>query len=158
MSNAPVARLQGLSEEEKEKLSGIFKRKLIFRSILFVGAILVSLGVILYFNRYSSSYKMEDNLEVINVVFVVLIVLCARLLFSEFMEYGKEKGSPNKKVIRTVVSGIHNGKIALGNKSFGKEDFLLNATDFDLLKAGDEVILELSAKSNTLFAIKRAVK
>ena len=86
----------------------------------------------------------------------MLIVLCARLLYSEFMEYGKETGSPNKKVIRTIVTGVSGGKIALGNKSFGKEEFLLGAPDFETLQKDNEVILELSARSNTLFSIKRA--
>lgn len=97
-------------------------------------------------------------MEVINVVFVVIVVICTRFLFSEFMEYGKETGSQNKKVINTRIAGRQDGKIILGNKPFGKEDILLDNSDFDYLQSGDEVLLELSAKSNIIFSVKKLRK
>ena len=51
-----------------------------------------------------------------------------------------------------------NNKIVLGNKSFSKDEILLDTSDFDSLQAGDEVQLELSAKSNMLFSVKKIVQ
>lgn len=155
MPTFPIARLQSLSEEEKIKLSGIFRRKLLFRASLFFTIMAVSIAVILFFNKYISSYKVEDNLDVINVVFVIITALFARLIFSEFMEFGKEIRSPNKKVIHTKIAGRNEGKIFLGNKSFAKDEILLDSSDFDFLQKGDDVQIEISARSNTLFSVKK---
>ncbi len=111
-----------------------------------------------YFNEFRDGNSAMDNLEVINVVFVIISVLCARLLISEISEYRKEAGSPVNKIIHTRIAGRKDGKIILGNKSFGKEEIILDASDFDSLQGGDEVVLELSAKSNTIFSVKKASK
>lgn len=158
MSTAPVARLQSLSEEEKLKLSGILKRKLLVRAFIFIAAILAGIAVVVFFNKFSSSYNVEDNLEIINVVFVVVIVVCARFLFSEFADYRKEEASPSKRVVHTRIVGRQGDKIVLGNRSFGSEDILLDNSEFDSLKGGDNVVLELSAKSNLIFSVKKSSK
>jgi hypothetical protein len=157
MSSSPVARLQSLSDEEKEKLSAVLRRRLFFRSGIFFAMVLTCVAIILYFNIYNDNH-VNDNLEIVNVVFVVISVLCARLFVSEFLEYKKEISSPVKKLVQTRVAGKKDGKIILGNKSFGKDDILLDASEFDSLRDGDEVILELSAKSNTIFSIRRILK
>ena len=126
--------------------------------LLFVAVILACLGITFYFNLYKELYDFGDNLGVLNVVFVVIIVICSRLSYSEIRYYKKEINSHNKKIIRTRVGGVENGKIILGNKSFSKEEIILNNSDFDLLKGGDDVILELSAQSNTIFSVKRIMK
>ncbi len=123
---------------------------------MFLSAIVLSTAMVIYFNKYNSSYG--DSLGIVNVVFVVIIVLCARLLYTEVLEYGKEMRSPNKKVIHTRIAGIKNGKVMLGNKSFSKEEILLDSSEFDSLQGGEEVMLELSAVSNTLFSVKRVQK
>jgi len=158
MSSAPLARLQLLSEEEKAKLTGIFRRRLIARAAAFSLMILTCIAVILYFNKYRGDYRADDNLEIINVVFVVILVIGARLLVSEILEYSKELKSTSKKVIRTRVLDRKDDKIVLGNKSFSKDQILLDTSDFDSLKGGDEVLLELSAKSNTIFSVKKVSK
>lgn len=158
MSTAPIARLQSLSEVEKIKLSEVLRRKLLLRAVIFIAAILAGAAVVVFFNKYSIGYNIEDNLDVINVVFVVIIVVCARFLFSEFMEYGKEVRSSNKRVIYTKIAGRQDDKIVLGNKSFGREDILLDDSGFESLNRGDEVVLELSAKSNLIFSIKKTSK
>ena len=156
--SSPIPRLEALSDIEKEKLISVFKGKFIVKLILFLSMILFGIGVMIYFNKYSSNYKVEDNLEVINVVFVVMVVVCSRFLISEFSDYRKEVKSPNKKIILTRVAGRSSNKIMLGNKAFGKADILLDSSDFDLLNRGDEVRLEISAVSNTLFAVKQISK
>ena len=158
MATAPIARLEGLSNEERIGLSVVLKKKLLLRTVIFIATILAGIGVLVFFNTYSTSYSANDNLEVINVVFVVIIVVCVRFLYSEFGEYGKEVGSPNKRVLRTKVLGRQGAKIMLGNKSFGKEDILLDNSEFDALNGGEEVVLELSAKSNLIFSVKKASK
>lgn len=158
MSSAPIARLQVLSEAEREKLSAILLRRLLIRSSLFLLMILTCIAILLYFNKYSGNYRAEDNLEIINVVFVVIVVVVSRLLVSEILESSKEMKSASKKVIRTKVLDKKNNKIVLGNKSFSKDEILLDTSDFDSLQAGDEVQLELSAKSNMLFSVKKIVQ
>jgi hypothetical protein len=155
--SAPIARLAALSDEEKTKLSAILKQRLLLRSFLFFLGIFVSIAVIVYFNRYGH-VKSEDNLGLINVVFIVMAVLCARLLYAEFSDYGKEIGSPNKRIIRTRMSGKKGSKIVLGNKTFSKENILLDSSAFDSLQGNEEVQLELSAKSNIIFSVKKAAK
>jgi len=156
--SSPIARLQALSEEEKTKLFVVLKRKLLVRLAVFFFGILLSLAITIYFNNYSGNSKIEDNLGLLNVFFIVIIVLCARLIYAEVLDYGKEIGSPNKKIIHTKIAGRQDGKIILGNKSFSKEDLLLDNSDFDSLKGGDDVVLELSAKSNIIFSVKKALR
>jgi hypothetical protein len=151
------ASLQSLSDQEKEKLSAILRRKLYLRGGVFFGMILTCSAIMLFFNKYNVNYQVEGNLGVINVVFVVISVIGARLFVSEILEFNKETSSPVKKIIRTKVAGRKDDKIILGNKSFSKEEILLDSSEFDLLKGGDEVTLELSAKSNTIFSIRRTV-
>ena len=126
--------------------------------LLFAAVILACVSITLYFNRYRDLYDFGDNLGVLNVVFVVIIVICSRLSYSEMRYYKKETRSADKKLIRTRVGGVENGKVILGNKSFAKEEILLDSADFDSLRGGDEVTLELSVQSNTIFSLKRVVK
>lgn len=152
------ARLEALSDPEKVKLVALLKRRLIFRAAMFSLAIAVSLGIMLFFNNYNSSYKTEGNIGIVNVVFVVVIVLCSRLLFADIQEYGKESRSHNKKIILTRLGGKAGNKIILGNKSFSRDEILLDNSEFDSLQKGDDVILELSAVSNLIFAVKKPSK
>lgn len=156
--SSPIARLLSLSEEERLKLSSVLKRKLLLRIFIFTIAILTSIAIVVFFNGPVGYDKARDNLEVINVVFVVIIVVCARFMFSEFMEYNKEVTSSHKKVVRTRVAGLDGDKIILGNRSFGKEEIVLDNSHFEGLKAGDEVLLEISTRSNTIFSVKKAPK
>lgn len=158
MSSSPVARLQILLEEEKAKLYAILLRKLLVRACIFTLMILTCIAILLFFNKHSANYRIEDNLEVLNVVFVVILVIVARLFVSEIFEFRKEIRSTSKKIIRTRVLGKENNKIVLGNKSFSKDEIILDASDFDSLKAGDEVQLELSVKSNIIFSVKKIVQ
>lgn len=150
--------IETLSADERSKLISILKKKLIARAILFISAIVVSLGVVIYFTAFRTGTTSDDNIGIINVVFVVVIVLCARLLYAEVSDYGKEIASQEKKVTNTRIVSKQDGKIVLGNKSFGKEDILLNNYDFDTLQAGDDVILEISTKSNLIFSVKKVGK
>ena len=156
--SSPIARLKSLSEEEKSKLSAVLRRKLFLRVGIFSSIVLVCLVVMMYFNTFSGSYKVEDNLEIINVVFVVISVLCLRLVISEILEFGKETRSPNKKVIHTRIAGRKGDEIILGNKSFSKSEILLDNSEFDSFKGGEDVVLELSAISNSIFSVKRIVR
>ncbi len=96
-----------------------------------------------------------NNLEVINVVFVFISVICARMVVSEAMDYRKEIKSPHKKVIETKILGSKEGKIMMGNKLFDEDDFLFGAPDFNFFQNGDNVRIEFSAKSDMLFSIKK---
>ena len=157
MSSPSVARLKDLSEEEKIKLKKIFFRKLSLRALIFVGIIQVCIIAMLYFNKFSI-YKSEDNIGVLNVVFIMIMVVCGRFMYSEIWDYKKEIRSPVKRMIDTRIAGRKDGKIILGNKSFARNEILLDAPGFDSLQRGDEVTLELSAKSNTIFSIRRTSK
>ena len=152
----PVSvKLEKFTDEEKAVLTSFLKKRLLFIGGIYLGVILISIAFIYYFNKYSENYRIHDNMEVINVVFVVIGVLCGRLLFSEVIGYGKEIKSENKKVVQTKIIGRKDGKVTLGNKSFNEEDFIFGAVGFDSLQSGDSVIIELSAKSDTLFRIRR---
>ena len=149
------ARLEKFSEEEKKELASIFKRKFFAIAGIYLLIMLLSIAAITYFNLYSEQYYIQNNLEVINVVFVVITALCGRLLIAECRDYLKEINSSDKKVIETKIIGKKNNEIILGNKLFEEDDFLLHAVDFDLLNVGDSVRIELSAKSDSLFSIKK---
>ncbi len=131
------------------------RKKLIIRVGVFSALVLLCLAVMMYFNMFSGNYKVEDNLEVINVAFVVISVLCLRLVVSEILEFGKETRSSNKKVIHARIVGRKGDEIILGNKSFAKDEILLDNSEFDSFKGGEDVILEISAVSNTIFSVKR---
>ncbi len=148
-------RLENFSAEEKTKLSSIMKKKLFIFCGIYISVILFSVGFIVYFNNHSENYYFENHLEVINVVFVFISVICARMVVSEAMDYRKEIKSPHKKVIETKIIGRKEGKIMLGNKLFAQDDFLFGAPDFNSFQNGDNVRIELSAKSDMLFSIKR---
>jgi hypothetical protein len=146
---------QVFSEEEKIKLRSVLGSKLMIRASMFSLMTLTRLGVLLFFNKYNTKFQVEDNLEIINVVFVVILVICSRLLISEIAEYRREVKSSTKRIVRTHIGGSKGNRILLGNKLVAKNEMVLDDTDFDLLKGGDEVILELSTKSNLLFSVKK---
>ena len=149
------ARLENLSVEEKSKLSVILKKRLFLFSGIYLSVILVSVAFIVYFNKYSENYYFQNHLEIINVAFVFISVICARMVVSEVIDYSKELNSPHKKVIETKILAVKDGKITLGNKSFSEDDFIFGAEAFNSLQSGDSVRVELSAKSDMLFSIKR---
>lgn len=149
------SRLENFSEEEKRELSSVLGKDLFVFVFIYASVILVSIALMLYFNIYSENYYFENHLEVINVVFVVIFVICARMIFSETMDYCKEIKSPQKKIIETKIDEKKDGEIVIGNKSFDTDDFLFEVADFDLLQSGDVVQIVMSAKSDTLFSIKR---
>jgi len=151
---APV-KLEKFTDEEKTLLTSVLRKRLLFIGGIYLGVILISIAFIFYFNKYSENYHIQDNMEVINVVFVVIAVLCGRLLVSEVLGYGKEIKSENKKVIQTKNIERNNDKLALGNKSFGEGDFIFGTVDFDSIQSGDNVEIEISAKSDTLFRIRK---
>jgi NhaP-type Na+/H+ or K+/H+ antiporter len=151
----PPVRLEKFSDEEKTRLRSFLGRRLLLFSGIYGGVIAVSLSFMIFFNVYSDKYPILDHLEIINVAFIVISVLCGRLLVSEIIEFRKEMNAEEKRVIQTRIMGLKDGKIGLGNKSFYEEDFLFGADDFDLLKAGDNVEIQISAKSDMLFRIKR---
>ena len=151
------ARLENFTEEEKKILSEILKKKLFVISAIYVIVILLSVAFMIYFNKYSESYFLQNNLEVINVVFVIISVICARMLVSEILEYAKEIKSPVKKVVETKILGRDENRISLGNKSFDENDFIFGIDDFESFKIGDNVRIELSAKTDTLFTLKKVL-
>lgn len=152
----PIARLEDFSKEEKNRLSSILVRKLYLSGSICMAILLVCIALLVYFNNNSQNFRVEENLGTANVVFVIIIVICGRLFVSEIMDYYKEVGASQKKVIFAKIGGRKDGKIVLGNKSFGKNEMLLDVLDFDSLKEGDDVKIELSAKSNRLFSVKKA--
>ena len=96
---------------------------------------------------------LEENL--LNVAFFIMAAIPARILFGEFLEYRKEVRSPVKKIVHTKISKRDGNKITIGNQQFKKEDIILDVSGFDELRAGDHVSVEHSAKSHTLFSVKR---
>lgn len=151
----PPVKLTPFAPEEKALLASILRRRLFIVGGIYAGLITASIFFAVYFNMYSANFHILDNLEVINVVFAVVIALSGRLLVSEIIDYRKEIKSPDKKVIQTRILGVKDGKVTLGNKSFHEEDFLFSAEDFDTFKSGENVEIEISAKSDMLFRIKR---
>ncbi len=149
----PIAQLQSLSEVERTRLVSIFKKLTFRKSAFFAIPVLISIVALIYFNSSDVGLFSKEYLEITNVTFVVITVLCLRLIVSEFIDYGKEIKSPNKKIIKTHITDMKNGEIVLGNKSFSREEVLLDAPDFLTLKKGDAVTLELSVRSNTIFSI-----
>lgn len=148
-------RLENFSEAEKRELIAILKKRRSSRVALFVLLILVFLSCLVYFNGFSQPPSVQDKLEILNVVFVVIFVIGGRLVVSEVVEYKKESAAEQKKVLNTKILAVSGNKITLGNKSFSKEDVLLGCPDFDQLKPGDLVRLEISSKSDALFSIKK---
>ncbi len=151
----PIAHLENFTEEEKIKLSSLLRTKMIFRSLIIGSLILLCTGVLVYCNIFSGNNLIQSNLGIINVVFGVVGIICGRLLLAEFMEFWSEANASQKKVVNTKITGKTAEKITLGRKSFTKQDILLDSSDFDSLKEGDVVRVELSSKSSTLFSVKR---
>lgn len=148
-------RLENFPEAEKNILKTVLKRRIFLRGIIFFLVIAVCIGIMIYFNKNSSIAYIEDNIGLINVAFVIITVICTRMVIADWMEFNKEISYPMKKVIDTRIALREGEKIFVGNKSFSKDEFLLEAQSFDSLQAGDNVRIELSAKTDTLFSIKR---
>lgn len=148
-------RVEKFSEPEKERLRTLLKKRLLVLAVIYLTIIAVSISIMVYFNKYSTAYYIKNNLEVINVAFVIITVLCGRLLVSEVIEFGKEAKATEKKIVEAKVTGRKGNKISIGDKNLGMHDFILDNSGFDSLRVGDNVRIELSAKSGTLFTIKR---
>lgn len=151
----PHIRTEKFSAEEKEDLSRILRKRLLFLGSVYFIIIAGSIAVMIYFNKYSNSYYIEDNLEIINVAFVIIAVLCGRMLVAEIMDYGKEISASEKKIVETRVMARKNNKIIIGNKHFSKHDFIMDNSSFNSVQEGDKVQIEISTKSGLLFTIKR---
>src|SRR5687767_8220858 len=95
--------IETLTPEERSKLAAVLKRKLVPRVVLFILGILVSIGVVVYFTAFRKDVMSEDNIGIINVVFIVIIMFCARLLYADIAEYSAETRAADKKVTRTRV-------------------------------------------------------
>ena len=147
--------LREFSSEEKAVLTAIMRRKLFVVGGIYAGVVLVSVFFIVYFSLYSANFRILDNLEVINVVFAIIGVLCLRQLLSEIVEYRRETRLQEKRVALSRILEVKDGSVKLGSKSFDEDDFLFGVKDFDSLKAGDNVEIEISARSNMIFSIKR---
>jgi hypothetical protein len=153
--SGPIARLENFSESEKNRISSMLRKKMILRSGLIGGLILLCACLLIYFNIWSSNILIQENRGVLNVVFGVVGIISARLLLAEVMEFWSESNAAQKKVVNTRITGRKGEKIFLGKKSFGRQELLLDDSDFDLLKEGDAVKVEYSTKSDTLFSVKK---
>lgn len=150
-----AAHLESFSEEEKRELSSLLGKDLFVFCSIYISVILVSAAIVLYCNIYSENNYFLNNIEVINVVFVVISVICARMVVSEVIDYRKEIKSSHKKIVETKISEKKEGEIIIGNKTFDEDDFLFGVSDFDSFQSGEHVRIELSAISETLFSISR---
>jgi ABC-type siderophore export system fused ATPase/permease subunit len=147
--------IEKFSEVERDKLRALLKKRLLTFLAIYLTIIALSVFIMIYFNTYATVYYIANNLEVINVVFVVIIALCGRLLVAEIMEFGKEVKATEKKVVITKITGRKGNQISIGNKRFSVHDFIIDNSDFHSLQVGDSVRIELSTKSNTFFSIKK---
>lgn len=130
-------------------------RKLLLIGGIYACVIVISIAFIVYFNLYREEYLLKDNIEVINIVFIIVAAISGKLFISEIMDYRREMKSSQKRVVEAKILERKNYEITLGNKSFEEEDFLFRAPEFDSLKEGDTVRVELSAVSSKLFSVKR---
>ena len=150
-----AVKLEKFTNDEKAMLTSILRKRLFLTGAIYMTVIILAIAFLVYFNKFSENYNIQNNLEVINVVSIIISVLFARLFVSEWMDYRKEINSSDKKIILTKILAKKNGEVTLGNKSFDEDDFIFGAVDFNSLQSGDNVEIEISAKSDTLFRIKR---
>lgn len=151
----PPIRLEPLSAEERKAVLAFLKGKLIIRSVLLGVIVLSCIAALVYFNSPIGKGLFLENLETLNVVFVFLGVIVGRFLYSEYRDFSAERKSGQKKVIRTRVGKVLEGEISIGNRRFSEDDFILGSNDFHDLRPGDDVIVELSARSELLFTIRK---
>jgi hypothetical protein len=152
MNPSQQTREENFSEEEKARLKEIFSKKLLTKSVIYFFLIGGSISVIIYFNFFTAGF---DNLGLVTLAFLTTIALCGRIYISNISEYRKETKSPAKKVIETRIVKREGEIIFIGNQQFKRENILLDVPDFDKLKADDKVRVEHSAKSHTIFSIKK---
>lgn len=152
MASAQLTRLENFTAEEIIRLKEIFRKKLLIKSLIYFFLIGGSVLVIVYFNFFTAGF---ENIGLLNLAFITTIALCGRIYFSNISEYRQEIKSPVKKVIETRIVKREGEKIFIGNQQFKRENILLDVPDFDVLKAGDYVRVEHSAKSHTLFSVKK---
>ena len=152
--HAPAADIEKFTSEEKRRLLSILRKRMFLKSFIYVVIIACSVSVLIYFNYIKSAGETE-NIGLLNVVFIVTIFISARISMGDFLEYLKEARSPFKKIVNTRIVKHEGSVITIGNQEFKKEDILLDASDFDLLQAGDHVRVEHSEKSHTLFSVKK---
>ena len=152
MNPAPQTHLENFTPEEKKRIAAIFRKKILLKSAIYIFLIGGSLFILVFFNFFTHGF---DNLGLVNLAFGISIVLCGRIYMVELSEYRQEINSTVKKIVDTRIVGRDGNKITIGNQQFKKEDILLDAPDFDTLRAGDPVRVVHSAKSHTLFSVKR---
>lgn len=151
----PIIRTEKLSAEEKTKLRDILRKRLLIIGSIYFIVIAASISIIFFFNTYSTIYYIENNLEIINVVFVIIAALSGRMLITEIMDCNKEVNASEKKIVETTITAKKENKITIGNKHFSKHDFIMDNSSFDDVQEGDRVRIDLSIKSGMLFSIKR---
>ena len=147
--------LENFSEEEKRKLASIMKKKLFFIDGIYVSILLLSIIYVIYINKSSENEYFKNNIEVINVVFAVIAVICTRMIVSETRDYLKEIKSVHKKVIETKITERKGDILSFGSKSVEEDDFLFGVSGFNSFQKGDSVCVELSADSDKLLSIKK---
>lgn len=146
--------IENFTPEEKRRLVSILRKRLLPKSIVYLVIIVSFIFVLIYFNYIKNTHEIE-NIGLLNVVFIVTVFISVRICVGDFLEYMKEVRSPFKKVVSTRIVKHEGNKLTIGNQQFKKEDILLDASDFDVLRAGDHVRVEHSEKSHTLFRVKK---
>lgn len=144
-----------LSQDELDHIFETGFRKLIIRGSLFMAGVLISAAVITYFNKLNPVFSSEDNLGVLNVVFVIIAVICARMLVSEWIEFRRETKAKNKKVLNLIVRAVREGHALIDNREFSSSDFMFDSSDLGILKPGDRVVLEVTTGSGRLLSLKK---
>lgn len=142
------------SADEKNRLAFILRKKLFVKNILYLIIIFSSVSVLVYFN-FSAAMRNHESNGLLNIAFAVTLFLVCRIFVMDVLEYLNEVRSPVKKIVHTKIVRRDGDVITIGNQQFSKDDFLLDSLVFDELQAGDAVRVEHSAKSHTVFSVKR---
>ena len=147
---------ENFSSEEKEQLKKILSKRFFLKGGFYFFISTAFAAMIIYLNMFSDvGDSFAENLGIYNVIFIMLAAFSLRMFAGEIISYYKEINSPYKKVFFTHVKNIRKGKIILGNNLISRKDILLSAPDFKTLRQGDEVCVELSAKTGSLLRVKK---
>jgi hypothetical protein len=151
MQKAPIA-LENLTEAEKDIIANAAYAKMKLSLMIYIPMVLIFGYSVYYVNmHYMGLGLMNANLRgFINFMLVILAILPARLLVSEFLSYRKAINAWQKKVFRGKLQDIGKNSVVLVNQKIK-----VPANALAGFKKDDEVELATTGSGEIFIYLKK---
>jgi hypothetical protein len=139
------------TEQDREQMRSVFLPAIKRKLIMYLPVAIISIGGIAFINLYDVRFDLDETKRGIgNVVFVFIAALSLRLAISEIMNYNKDLNNFQIKTAKGIIKEASTRSVTVGNYEFNLPD-----KNRETWKAGDQVELRASYKTNTVFLIQK---